>query len=696
MHRFAHRIRMSAVAAVAAGTVVGALGVPGPAAANNTFYYVDCTASANGNGTYGSPWNNLQSANNGPGGSSANPVAYAPGDGIWLRRGTTCAGSLNPRGNGSSGSPVYIGSYGSGAAAKIDATGHSYGVKLYNQHHWQIENLEVFGSQDYGIWISGDVAGNLDWFRLINLTVRDVGVGRTTETEKGLVFIVPDASTTNPSTFLNDILIDNVTAYNTTHWQGIRVGRCGRKPTISCGDNDNRSGVTRASNAVIRNSTVHDTGGDGILVMQTNASTVENNVVYNTGKATSSPDEWGWSPVGIWTWNCDGCTMQANEIYNAGSFNDKDGGGVDIDTLSQNSTAQYNYAHDNEGYCVSVFGAYGVATTNSVVRYNVCANNSRRSTNSGDFYLTTWDSGTLDGVQIYNNTTYWNPAGNKPALASYATFSGSRTNFFRNNLIRSDNAYLVRGSSAMPMNNNLYWYTGTGSPSFEYGGSTYTGFSAYRTGSGQDGAGRYADPRLNSPTYSDNGKPTTQLTLQPGSPAFDAGATISGNGGRDFFGNTVPQGSATDIGAHELPNRVRNATFEFGTGSVASDWTVSGSAAYRDGNTPYSGAWKGVHYGSSAYEVLTSQSLTGLTPGRTYTLTAQVASSGGQLAAGMGLKNCGDGVDHWVDLAAVGTSWTQRQTSVTLPTGSTSCLLYFYSKTNTSARWLSFDNVVVN
>ena len=69
--------------------------------------------------------------------------------------------------------------------------------------------------------------------------------------------------------------------------------------------------------------------------------------------------------------------MQFNEAYGNGTPNNaKDGGAFDIDYYNSNNTYQYNYGHDNMAYCVAIFGSGNSATVNSIVRYNVCSNNS--------------------------------------------------------------------------------------------------------------------------------------------------------------------------------------------------------------------------------------------------------------------------------------------------------------------------------
>jgi hypothetical protein len=39
--------------------------------------------------------------------------------------------------------------------------------------------------------------------------------------------------------------------------------------------------------------------------------------------------------------------------------------------------------------------------------------------------------------------------------------------------------------------------------------------------------------------------------LQPGSPLIGAGLPVENNGGRDYWGNKLPEGGKPSIGAHE-------------------------------------------------------------------------------------------------------------------------------------------------
>jgi hypothetical protein len=504
-----------------------------PAQAAGTTYYVDCSAGTNGDGSQSSPWNNLD---------TVNATTFAPGDSILFKRGTTCTGQLWPKGSGTAGSPISMGAYGTGALPIISG-GSSQGViKLWNQEYWEISDLESAGGDIWGIYVSGDAADTFDYIRITNVVAHDVG-GVVEDKETGLVVVNPSSA----DTFFNDVVIDGAVAYNTTQWMGILGG----------GDEYNRERTSpRSTNVIIRNSSVNNVYGDAICIFQVNHGLIETSVGWDTG---NKPNTGIGTPNSIWTWMCGDCTVQYNEGYLADSPS-HDGGVYDIDWGDSDNFIQYNYAHDSQGYCLSVFGSKG-ATTNSVVRYNVCSNNARDAglvDRQGDIFVSTWAGGTLDGVQIYNNTVYWNPAANYGALKQTAAYTGSRPNFFKNNIIYSTVPTLIYTTNTdMELDYNIYWYTGAGDPVWVWNRKAKVGFSTYQAYSGQDAHGMYADPMLNDPTYHGVGMPTTSFTLQAGSPAIDAGADVCVGitgctmGTQDFFGNAIPSNGLYDIGAHE-------------------------------------------------------------------------------------------------------------------------------------------------
>ncbi len=513
------------------------------ALAANTSYYVDCSAASNGSGTQSSPWNNL---------ATVSSTTFGGGDTIFFKRGTTCSGQLWPKGSGNATSPITIDSYGTGALPIINGgTGNNAAVRLYNQQGWHIQNVEITGGNTYGLWVGGN-SGTLNHFRVTNVVVHDV-IGTALSKNNGLVDIEADWGGSSTAV-IGDVIVDGVTAYNTGQWNGIR---------IMCTGSETFPGNLPVT---IRNSTVHDVGGDGIVIFTCNNGLIENTVAYNTGNITT--DQYG-TPNSTWTWSCKDCAVQYNEAYNAHSPS-WDGGGFDVDYPDQNNLYQYNYGHDNDAYCISLFAGDSINTFNNIIRYNICLNNLRDGSylgkRQGDLYITIWSQGTIRDSYIYNNTFYYNPA-TPPAGETYYAIklfniwhrkAINNTNVY-NNIFYSTSPNLmdVTFTSQTHLNNNLYWYTGAGNPNFKWGSTAYTSFNTFKTASGQESNGIYADPLLNNPTYHGIGFPSTQFTLQNGSPAINAGADlvalglVSSMGTRDFFGNPIPQSGAYDIGAYE-------------------------------------------------------------------------------------------------------------------------------------------------
>ena len=346
----------------------------------------------------------------------------------------------------------------------------------------------------------------------------------------------------------NDILVDGATAYNTTEWAGIYAdGAAYSSPT----------GV-KGANITFRNCTAHDVGGDGIVIHVTKNALIENSIAYNTGQITNASLG---TPSAIWNWDCDTCTVQFNEAYLNHSPTTSDGGDYDSDYYNSNITIQYNYGHDTDGYCVSVFSAEAVDTNvNTIIRYNVCSNNGRNSNNGlqGDFFYATWDGGSILNSQVYNNTSYRNPASsNAYALNVQSAFDSSQPNYFVNNIIVATapgmETYSATSGTGLTSDYNIYWYTGAGSPQWQANGVNYGSLGAWRSAMGMDSHSMFADPLLNNPTYHDVGRPTTAFTLLTGSPAVNAGWNIGNMGGQDFFGNALPKSGPVDIGAYQAP-----------------------------------------------------------------------------------------------------------------------------------------------
>jgi len=463
----------------------------------------------------------------------ASQTLLLPGDALLLRRGTTCQGALAPLGSGTSSQPISIGAYGQGPLPRIDASGQSAAFSLQDQDGFEIRNLELFGSGPYGLFVTAST-GTVRHLRILDLVVHDVYAGEIASKNTGLVVVAP----LDPDGRFEDVVIDGVSAWNTDQWAGIIF-----RGALWESDNE------KSRDIVIRNSIVHDVYGDGIVIFGAQDALIESNVAYRTGL---QPQETIGTPNGIWTWYCDRCTVQYNEAFETYSPG-VDGGAFDIDFATHSNVVQYNYGHDTQAYCVSVFGALGV-TTDAVVRYNVCARNGLLAPRYGAVYLTTWAGGSLDGVEIYNNTIHWDPPGEWPVLVDTAVHSAPGTTSFRNNLVYSTSRWWVNTTGDPALDHNLYWTPSALEGWFRVNDgylsqvvAEYEGLSQWRAAMGQDLASVWADPLL----VGDGSGSPDDFRLTEFSPAIDAGNPIVAGEVCDFWEGGVTDG-APDVGASEF------------------------------------------------------------------------------------------------------------------------------------------------
>jgi len=514
-------------------------GVPRPSRLPHRPYYVDCSAASNGTGTESSPWNTL---------ASVSATTFNPGDRILFSRGTTCSGILEPLGSGTTRSPIVIDAYGTGPQPIIDGGMNTAAVQLIGQQGWEINNLEIVGGNYYGVNIAG-TAPNTAYthFRLTNLNIH--GAHHTAAgNDSGEVFITIG----NAGETINDIVIDGVTAHDSPVYNGIFID-AGVFATST-------SPALLGNNITIQNSSVYNVSAIGMTLFVVTNGLMQNNVVHNSGQCPPNPG-CGGGTGGLMDLYCHTCVIQNNESYDIQDYSLWDGGDYDIDVWNTNNIVQYNYGHDSIGYCVSVFSADNVVSTGNIIRYNVCSNNARlaNSPDPGEIFMNTNGapiSGTLDGVQVYNNTFYWNPATPGPAFNTVnANFSGTNPNLFKNNIIYSTVPNLIQTTTDFTLDNNIYWTVGA-APDWSLNGVDYKDLASYQAATGQDAHSLYTDPMLNTPSYHSVDRPIAAFTLLPGSPAIGAGANVCSGivgtcsmGTQDFWGNPLPTGSGYNIGA---------------------------------------------------------------------------------------------------------------------------------------------------
>jgi hypothetical protein len=408
-------------------------------------FYIDCSSSAAGDGSQTHPWNSLAAAQSHP---------FTAGDRIALARGATCHGSFSPQGSGNKDNPIRLTAYGRGLRPRIVAAATDRQVLLlFNQEHWQIDSLDLSGANKYGIFVSGD-HGTLHGISLKNLYVHDVQGGELKNKDNGLVIVGPSG----PNTFFDDILVDGVIAAHTNQWAGILVGG---------GNYGYKDDSPLNTHVTVRNSSVQDVFGDGIVLFRVSNGLIETSTAWQTGM---QPTETTGTPNAIWTWTCTDCVVRDNEAFLTDSPG-VDGGAYDIDWNNTRNTIERNYAHDPQGYCFAVFAA-GYVTRDSAVRDNLCINNGlspRLAALQGAAYLHGWNGGVIHGLRMEHNTFLWNPpVSSAAAVISDADF-GDGSAVFAGNRIESSSQFFYRTNRQFAPAGNTYLYSGQGIARFTLG-----------------------------------------------------------------------------------------------------------------------------------------------------------------------------------------------------------------------------------
>jgi len=373
--------------------------------------------------------------------SKINRTLFKPGDCILLKRNLMFEGSLHPNGSGNRDSLLRISAYGVGRRPVINAEGHEFAIKLIDANYWEISDIETTGGEKAGIFI-GCTKNNLvlDHIAVNNCYVHHIGDTAKPDwaystTTGGIIVVNGTFDEEGKPVFfnsvINDVRIHDCMVRYNLRWTCI---------SISSGKlNDTRGNANIISNCIAEFS-----AADGIRMNGVQNSRIEFCTMFRNGAWPKSEGD-NLGGLGAWFFDALNCTIQYCEASYVGA-NETDGGAFDIDYLQKNSTVQYCYGHHCAGYGVSVFGADPqFPTENSVIRYNVFAHNGQDTSFAfqGDFFVFTWNGGLLDGVNIHNNISCWNPASTGPVLNFNADFTGNRSNSFTGNRIFSKQSWLV-------------------------------------------------------------------------------------------------------------------------------------------------------------------------------------------------------------------------------------------------------------
>jgi len=539
--------------------------------AANTTYYVDCTGGndANNGTSTTTAWATL---------TKASSVTYGAGDSILLKRGCTWVDTFQNSSSGTVASRITLADYGTGNLPKIDAN-NNYAVYLLNTQNWNVKNLDLtqHGQTPQTICKQGkDCNQNSDEVMFAVLEIR--GLAATTGvqacgepctvrniTVDGVLvhdgqwngaFVVGGfyQVTSNRFGYVDNVVIQNSQLYNN------------QKAGAEFTDTYTKNVSYGVTNSKVLSTYTHDNGADGIVVGPVDHFVMDGDHCAYNGQLRDAR-------VGCWGWDSHDVVIQFTESDHtqnptATTSNARDGGGFDEDLGTQDGLTQYSWSHDNigEGFLLMTwpigFGFSRGQTNNAQMRYNIGERNGK-VLGAGIFTF-----GNTAPAVVYNNTIYYES--NRTSASTMYQAEGAAIDFSK------------WGKSGVPQEyvyNNIFIGNGTVNPSsqddltrdesgctctFDYNlfyrveggflsnwnGTSLTTFASWQA-KGYDAHGLNANPLLVGPFG--GGQEAYKETA--GSPSINKGTTVTvglrGMGTRDYFGTTIPNGGAYDIGAAE-------------------------------------------------------------------------------------------------------------------------------------------------
>ncbi|MBN1310933.1 MAG: right-handed parallel beta-helix repeat-containing protein [Anaerolineae bacterium] len=492
-----------------------------------TAYYVDSDGGDDDNdGTSpNSAWHSLDKVNS---------MIFSAGCRILFKAGTRYSGRLKPKGSGAAGNPIVVDQYGEGDLPRIDTEGSfEEALLLENQDYWEVNHLELTNhgpersENRYGVRLSAWNYGIMKHIHLRNLYVHDVNATLVKKDRAEGHGILWESGGLKRSCF-DDLLIEDCRVEN--------VDRNGIGGYSKFKNRDTNWYPSR--NIILRGNILEDIGGDGIKVVGCEGALVEWNVVR--GAHLRCQD----NACGIWAFASEDTAIQFNEV--SGMKGTTDGQAFDSDFRSRNTVFQYNYSHDNEGGFMLVCAPDTKrGNQGTVVRYNISQNDGCRT-----FTMT----GPVKNTQIYNNVIFIK----EDLDIQVFVFSPWEDGQWPDGLSVCNNIFYAEGigryiHATRPSNPDG---TYIGIPGFGPSTNIRFDYNVYFGNHVGQPAGSHnltVDPGLCSPGSGAEGFDSLKgYQLAEESPCFHAGLKIDENGGRDFWGNSLPSDNNPDIGAHQM------------------------------------------------------------------------------------------------------------------------------------------------
>lgn len=478
----------------------------------NTAYYLDADTGNDENpGTRAdAAWKTL---------NRVNATAFAPGDKLYIKAGTTYHGMLFPKGAGIPGKPVTIDSFGDGDRPAIHADGeHGAALLLENTNAWHVNNIELSNDADqpeafrFGISVLAEDTGAVGDFKFTNLHVHDVAGESNPGFGEGAAIVFRNRGDRVPSSF-DGILIEHCTIEHAArHGISIESGYV---------DQPRRPNNT---NVVIRSNTITDPAGDGIRLTGCDRAMLEYNTVADAGQ--SRKGEVG----GVALRHSEHCMVQFNDV--ARTVGRSSSALLDGPDAREN-TYQFNFTRGNAG---AMFTA-AAADADATCRYSI----------SQDDHTGLRLIGPVRDARFYNNTVYSGEGGRSVAVQLTPPVV-DQSDSTPPTAVIANNLFFTKGVGTIQLGG--YPRPGhDGSPALKFMTNAYFGDQAQPDGERDPVT---ADPLLAAPGQAESIKRGIDgYQLLSGSPLIGTGTRLPSHGRFDFWADPTPAGAAIDIGAHQ-------------------------------------------------------------------------------------------------------------------------------------------------
>tara|TARA_B100001093_G_scaffold195010_1_gene187481 strand:- start:1424 stop:2935 length:1512 start_codon:yes stop_codon:yes gene_type:complete len=330
-----------------------------------------------------------------------NRFKFKPGDNILLMPDSEFLGQFKPVVSGEKGAPIKITATNAHRGKpKISAEGKfSSAIHLENVSHWIVDGLEITNTGNVpepkrmGIYVVSKNHGTVESIILRNLFIHDVNGVVSKELGGGFGIKWESISNKKKSSF-DGLLVENCTLL-----------RCDRNG-IAGGLNPWTDLTNLSKNVKVRNNTIIDVGGDGIIIIGCDGALIEYNRIYGARNrfdiSSKEMTKYAGPSVGIWPWSSLNTHVRFNEVWGyEGTF---DGQGFDSDYNCSGSLFEYNFSANNAGgfFLVCNWGEHeeegrSIGNQGTIIRHNISFNDRLRG-----FVL----NGPVEAVSIYGNIIF--------------------------------------------------------------------------------------------------------------------------------------------------------------------------------------------------------------------------------------------------------------------------------------------------